>query len=211
MVKIRRRGTAIVETENGILVVAGNKQVFMLPGGEAEKFETRSQAAMRELFEETNLRTNYAEPILNYIGKVHNGYNGKFQDDHTICLINFRGTPRPKNEISYIDYYNEKSSLNLSSSTKQIIENYFEWKKQNSSIIKKIKRLFFRKKIKFQKPEWIKCSLPNKYENYLLKNMPTQKIYFKDRKFKYKIIYKQDSDNHWSLYNYHCYKKLIVK
>jgi len=32
-VKKRRRGTAIVETEEGILVTAGRSKVFILPGG----------------------------------------------------------------------------------------------------------------------------------------------------------------------------------
>jgi len=46
MAIVRRRGTAIVETPNGILVVAGRSKKFMLPGGGAEKRESRKRAAM---------------------------------------------------------------------------------------------------------------------------------------------------------------------
>lgn len=52
MTKRRRRGTAIVETTEGILVTSGHKRVFILPGGEANKDESRMQAAIRELREE---------------------------------------------------------------------------------------------------------------------------------------------------------------
>jgi len=53
----RRRGTAIVETSKGILVVSHNNRTFYLPGGGAEKGESRKEAAIRELKEETNLQT----------------------------------------------------------------------------------------------------------------------------------------------------------
>jgi len=52
-IKKRRRGTAIVETSKGILVTSGSSKIFILPGGGANKRETRLVAAIRELKEET--------------------------------------------------------------------------------------------------------------------------------------------------------------
>jgi len=48
----------IFETTQGILVVAGNRGTFMLPGGGANKGESRFVAALRELTEETSLIMN---------------------------------------------------------------------------------------------------------------------------------------------------------
>ena len=58
MTRIRKKGIAIVETRKGILVVSGNnKKIFGLPGGGADKGESRRRAASRELREETGLKT----------------------------------------------------------------------------------------------------------------------------------------------------------
>jgi len=49
MIKKRRRGTAIVGTSRGILVVAGRNKLSVLPGGGANKEESRTEAVVREL------------------------------------------------------------------------------------------------------------------------------------------------------------------
>ena len=49
MVYVRRRGTAIVDTPSGILVVSKDGRLFTLPGGGARPDETDSEAAIREL------------------------------------------------------------------------------------------------------------------------------------------------------------------
>ena len=125
IVSARRRGTAIVETERGILVAAGRSKVFLLPGGEAEHNETRTQAAMRELTEETNLRPLHAKFLFRHLGRVSKyGY----QDHHTVCLIEAVGIPRPCHEIKYVDYYKPGCNVHISGTTKEIIDKYYAWK-----------------------------------------------------------------------------------
>jgi hypothetical protein len=63
----RRRGTAIVDTKQGILVTAGRNKVFLLPGGGANQNESRTQAALRELREETGLKTIHVKFLLDIL------------------------------------------------------------------------------------------------------------------------------------------------
>ena len=44
MFRKRRRGTAIVDTSEGILVVSRDNRTFFLPGGGAESGESRRDA-----------------------------------------------------------------------------------------------------------------------------------------------------------------------
>ena len=52
----RRRGTAIVDTPKGIVVVSVGGRTYYLPGGGARRGESRESAAIRELREETAYR-----------------------------------------------------------------------------------------------------------------------------------------------------------
>jgi 8-oxo-dGTP diphosphatase len=130
-IKERRRGTAIVETEKGILVTAGRGKVFILPGGGAGKGETRIEAAMRELREETGLKPYYAKYLFRYLGRVHKSHgHGYFQDHHTVCLIKARGTARPRHEVKHIAYYKPGSEVRISGVTREIIEKYYAYKQR---------------------------------------------------------------------------------
>jgi len=131
-VKKRRRGTAIVETEQGILVTAGRSKVFLLPGGGANKGETRIEAAMRELREETGLKPYYARYLFRHIGKVHKSHgHGYFQDHHTVCLVKAKGNPSPRHEIKHVAYYKPGSEVRISGVTREIIEKYYTFKKKS--------------------------------------------------------------------------------
>ncbi len=131
-VKKRRRGTVIVETEEGIFVTAGRSKVFLLPGGGANRGESRIEAAMRELREETGLKPYYVKYLFRHVGKVHKSHgHGYFQDHHTVCLIKAHGTPSPRHEIKYVAFYKPSSGIRISGVTREIIEKYYSYKKKS--------------------------------------------------------------------------------
>jgi 8-oxo-dGTP pyrophosphatase MutT (NUDIX family) len=71
MVHVRRRGSVIVHTPNGILVVSEGGRTFLLPGGVARRHESRRSAAIRELKEETGLEAVDCSYLFEYKVKVH--------------------------------------------------------------------------------------------------------------------------------------------
>ncbi|MFP4524049.1 MAG: NUDIX domain-containing protein [Candidatus Woesearchaeota archaeon] len=116
----KRRGTAILETSKGILLTSINGNMFLLPGGEAEKGESRFCAAIRELEEETGLIAYQAEVIFRHESHAN---------EHTVVLVKARGTPKPKNEVKHLNYYKPGNIKNLSQGTRDIIKKYYEWKR----------------------------------------------------------------------------------
>lgn len=119
----RKRGTAIVETDKGILLTAMSSGTFLLPGGGADKGESRFRASIRELEEETGL--------VAYSAKILFKYETKF-NKHTVVLIQAKGTPRPRNEVKYIDYYKQGKNIKMSRGTKEIIEEYYKYKQNQN-------------------------------------------------------------------------------
>ena len=134
-VQYRRRGTAIVETDRGILLTAGRHgKPFILPGGGANRGESRFLAALRELTEETGLLPYTAEIIFTHKGEIRPTMSGrhKFQDHHTVCLVKASGVPRPGGgDAKRISYYYPGCNVWISNTTKEIIERYYQWKKKN--------------------------------------------------------------------------------
>jgi len=132
--RYRRRGTAIVETRRGILLTAGRRgRPFILPGGGAEKGESRFVAALRELTEETRLLPYAAEIIFRHKGKIAPTMSGKhrFQDHHTVCLVRASGTPRPGGgDAKRIAWYYPGCDVRISATTREIVDRYYDWKKK---------------------------------------------------------------------------------
>ena len=110
----RRRGTVIVDTLRGILVVSHDNRTFYLPGGGAEKGESQKTAAIRELREETTLETVACRFLFEY---------ESLTDNHEVYLIETTGIAKPSSEIKYIDYF-KGSNLKVSNATWEILELY---------------------------------------------------------------------------------------
>lgn len=126
MIQRRRKGAAIVDTSKGILVVAGRNKKFTLPGGGAERWETRKKAAIRELYEETGLKTKSIKFLFSYVGKIWRTHSGRQVKNYTkIFLIETYGEAKPNHEIKHIAYWKPKSHIYITNGTRKTIEKYF--------------------------------------------------------------------------------------
>jgi 8-oxo-dGTP diphosphatase len=124
MVYTRRRGTAIVDTDDGILVVSKDGRIFTLPGGGARPSESRHEAAIRELKEETGLDAVDLVYLFDFKGVMHEGTRGGFfRNAHKVFVVTARGTPEPRQEIKSVAYYNG-TGPKLTYSAQRIIERY---------------------------------------------------------------------------------------
>ncbi len=96
-----------------------------MPGGAAKNRETRKDAAVRELEEETCLKTVECSWLFECKGRIQRDIKGGFfQDHHKVYLIKVNGVAEPKNEIKHVTYYTKGSQVNLSYAARQIINKY---------------------------------------------------------------------------------------
>jgi len=118
--KKRKRATAIVETDNGILIVSHSRHgkiEYMLPGGGIKRGEHPICAAVRELYEETGLHTVEAKYLFDLVTE-HN--------EHKVFLIKPYGKLRKRHETTHIRFYNDstKDKYKLAWHVIPIIEKY---------------------------------------------------------------------------------------
>jgi 8-oxo-dGTP diphosphatase len=124
LVYTRRRGTAIVDTPRGILMVSLDGETFTLPGGGALPDETEREAAARELMEETGMKAVGLTYLFGFTGLLHRGVRGGyFRNAHRVFLVEASGVPEPGQEITHVAYF-KGSGLKLSQSARKIIEKY---------------------------------------------------------------------------------------
>jgi len=124
MVRARRRGTAIVDTPKGILVVSKDGKNFLLPGGGARRDETWQDATERELKEETGLEVVDIAYLFEFTGITRTGARGGlFRNAHKAFLVTATGVAEPRQEIKRVAYY-DGSDPRLSYSARKIIERY---------------------------------------------------------------------------------------
>ncbi len=128
----RRRGTAIVDTGDGILVVAGRHNLFILPGGGAEKGESREEATIRELKEETGLKTI----SIKYLFSYDDPEERKIRNFHKVFLVKATGKIRPDgHEVKHIGFWKPGSDINISNTTSFIINKYLtEFRKYEAQL-----------------------------------------------------------------------------
>jgi len=124
MVRTRQRGTAVVDTPKGILVVSLDGNVFTLPGGGAKPKEGRREAAIRELMEETGMEAVGMTRLFEFMGGVHEGpRGGEFRNAHEVFLVTATGVPKPGQEVKKVAYF-DGSGPSLTPSATKIIMKY---------------------------------------------------------------------------------------
>jgi 8-oxo-dGTP diphosphatase len=123
-IKIRRRGTVLIETPEGILVVSEDGVRFSLPGGAAYRDEPRIQAAIRELREETSLAAYSVKYLFSHLGNIRKRGSAYSRNYHKVFLIEAEGIPEPRQEIKVVQFYKPGDPLKLSDSTLRILARY---------------------------------------------------------------------------------------
>ncbi|MFA5888371.1 MAG: NUDIX domain-containing protein [Candidatus Nanoarchaeia archaeon] len=126
MSSTRRKGAAIVDTPKGIVVVAGHSKKFMLPGGGAELWESRKKAAIRELYEETGLKTKSITYLFRYTGKKWHSGTKPIRNHTKVFLIESDGEPRPRHEIKHVAFWKPGSKIYLTTGTRMLIDKYLQ-------------------------------------------------------------------------------------
>jgi 8-oxo-dGTP diphosphatase len=114
---LKKRATVICRRGKRILLVARTQSKWALPGGILKRGEHLSQAALRELKEETRLSGKSAKYLFDVRGK---------QKHHHVfaCEISNRAKARPSNEISKCRWVHldDISDLLISRPTNDIVK-----------------------------------------------------------------------------------------
>jgi 8-oxo-dGTP pyrophosphatase MutT (NUDIX family) len=123
-----RRGTAIVETDQGILLVETKNRMILLPGGGAKKRESRFEAAIRELREETGVLAFCALSLFEHIS---------YSNAHRVVWIVASGKPQPHDDAVALHYCTPDTLVNFKSAspaTREILNLFWEYQKKYSQL-----------------------------------------------------------------------------
>ena len=124
MVHERRRGTALVETPDGILVVSEGARWYSLPGGGVGPDESGEDAAVRELLEETDLERVRSSFLFEHRGTIRRSrHGGYYRDIHEVFLVRTKGVAKPRGEVRRIAYFHDSRPA-LPRDARAIIERY---------------------------------------------------------------------------------------
>ena len=114
---LKKRATVICLRGKRILLVARSQSKWALPGGILKRGEHRTDAALRELKEETRLSGKSAKHLFDFRGK---------QKHHHVfaCEIPNRAKARPSNEIARCRWFHvdDIASLVTSAPTTDIVK-----------------------------------------------------------------------------------------
>jgi len=122
----RRKGVAIVDTKKGILV-GKIRDTFILPGRGAKPWESRKNATIRELYEETGLKTKKIKYLFKNIGIKWRDHNGRLIKNHSkVFLVEPEGILKPNHEIKNLAFYKPGSKMKIGEGSKKIIDIYLK-------------------------------------------------------------------------------------
>lgn len=117
-IRSRRKGVGIIQDERG-------KKSYSLPGGGAKRGESRKNAMIREIMEETNLESFDPEYLGSYKGRVFRGYKGNEIQNHTkVFSAKSKGKIKKSFEIEDISFWAPGSLIHLSKGTKKILKKF---------------------------------------------------------------------------------------
>lgn len=125
MIRVRRKGAVIFDSPRGILVVSTGNKKYILPGGGADRSESRKDAGIRKLYEETGMKVTSIKYLFGYIGDVWHTHSGRaVRNDAKVFLVTAEGNPKPKHDIKSVAFWKPGSKINLSVTTKKAIDRY---------------------------------------------------------------------------------------
>ena len=110
---LRERATVVVKRDDKVLLVHGRNPTFAMPGGGIEPGESPSDAAERELFEETGLKATHCEFQYVLETAIHK---------HHVFLIEANGEVEAGPEIREYLWWDRTKNIPIYSHVESILE-----------------------------------------------------------------------------------------